>query len=70
MMLADMLNQFVASENRKNMRKERPLHECPSELLVWLFWSEEIDRHDPSGRISELIHAEMNERGEGERVAV
>lgn len=70
MKLADMLNGFAASENRKNMNRERPLHEWPSDLLVWLFWCDEIEQLDKSCRIVEMIHAEMNARGEGERVAV
>lgn len=70
MNLADSLNQFVSTELRKEQRKEHPLHEWPSELLVWLFWSDEIHRLDPSDKVIEMIHAEMNARGEGERVSV
>lgn len=66
----ELWNGFVTSEKVKDQRRERPLHEWPSDLLVWLFWSDEIETLDPSGQIVEMIHAEMNARGEGSRVAV
>ena len=49
---------------------QRPLKDWPSDLLVWLFWSDEIQKLDPGCWAIEMIHAEMNARGEGERVAV
>lgn len=51
-------------------KSDRPLKHWPSELLCWLFWSAEVDDLDPASYASEMIHAEMNARGEGERVAV
>lgn len=41
-----------------------------SEVLAYLFWSDEIGIIDPSDSVIEMIHAEMNARGEGDKVAV
>lgn len=49
---------------------QRPLRSWPSDLLYWIFWSEELTKMDPADYAVEMIHAEMNARGEGERVAV
>jgi hypothetical protein len=47
----------------------RPLQQFSSELLVWLFWNTKYDLPGVDS-LFEQIHAEMNARGEGEKVAV
>lgn len=68
--LADAINEAIATTERKEKRKIRPLHEWPSDLLEWLFWSDEIQNMDPAGTVVMMIHHEMNARGEGVKVAV
>lgn len=68
--LGEAINQFVLTQQNQEMRKMRPLHEWPSDLLVWLFWSDQLEDFDPSFRIAEMIHHELNARGEGGKVAV
>lgn len=70
MNFAELWAGFIADQKCREMRKDRPLHEWPSEILVWLFWSETMTELDPGCRVLEMIRDEMNARGEGDKVAV
>lgn len=66
----ELWNGFIADQQCRELRKDRPLHEWPSEILVWLFWSDELTDLDLGCMVLGMIHHEMNARGEGEKVAV